>query len=301
MENILKPQPLMAEVLPGFTTMFILSYAYCAGSPGKFTALMSNKSSAAIIGTLIGGGFVVILISWVIGTFLDSLRDLIEHFLDRFYPVNWGYLLVEPSERIQKLNDSWLAYYFLNGNMAIGLILGIAGLKIFGLHLSHIAWIVILVATAVYGLNFWTSRNEIRALIGCGLPHENVYTRLGRSTIAPTGQYSGELDAGVGVFAIRAIPQGTLVFAPDDDKTIHISANEISTLPLDLRKLYKDFCPLKEGAYECPLSFNQLTVGWYLNHSDTPNCEADQDLRFRALRDIHAGEELCSRYSDYSE
>jgi hypothetical protein len=259
-ENPLKPQPLIAEVLPGFTILFILACAYFVEHPGTFTAMANSKNSA----TVISGGLIVILASWIVGTFLDAVRDLIENRLDRRHPVNWAYLLSEPAESIQKLHDSWLAYYFLSGNMAIGLFLvavllisTIANESLKATHISVACLAVISVVAFVYGWNFWTLREEIRALIGFGLPHEGVYARIARSSAALLTHYANGSDPGVGVVAIRDIPKGTLIFAPDDDKTIQVSANRIAGLPHELRKLYEDFCPLEKGYYTCPLSFNK--------------------------------------------
>ena len=83
MDNPLRPQPLMAEVLPGFTVILVLGYAYCMAHPGTFTAALTSKNTA----TVIGGGVFVLFTSWIIGTFLDSLRDLLEQLLDRRFPV----------------------------------------------------------------------------------------------------------------------------------------------------------------------------------------------------------------------
>ena len=297
MENPLRPQPLMAEVLPGFTVIFVLGYAYCMAHPGAFTAALASRNTA----TVIGGGVFVIFTSWTVGTFLDSFRDLFEHWLDRRYPVRWRYLLEEPIESIKKLEDSWLAYYFFTGNMAIGLILATALGFFEVIHIS-ILWKAAIVFTAcVYGWNFWNLRVEIRELIGYGLPHENVYTRIKCSTAAPSEQYKNEPNPGVGVFAIKDIPEGAFVFAPDDDTVVLVSSDKISALPTEIRKLYEDFAVLKNGSYICPTSFNKLTVSWYLNDSNKPNVQADKNFRFRALRYIRAGEELFSRYSDYSQ
>jgi uncharacterized protein len=120
--------------------------------------------------------------------------------------------------------------------------------------------------------------------------HRGVYTRLKSSSIS-----------GVGVFAISPIPKGTYIFEPDDSPTVKIAANAIKTLPLELRRLYEDFCVLRGDEYECPASFNQLTPSWYLNHSGNPNVAADDSLKFYAVRDIEAGEELTADYGSYSE
>jgi hypothetical protein len=105
----------------------------------------------------------------------------------------------------------------------------------------------------------------------------------------------------VGAFAIVDIPRGTYVFEPDDNPTFKIAADEIEALPQSVLRLYKDFCVLKDGEYECPTSFNQLTPSWYLNHSGAPNIAADSALKFYAIRDIKAGEELTADYGSYSE
>jgi uncharacterized protein len=123
-------------------------------------------------------------------------------------------------------------------------------------------------------------------------PHKYTYTRLARSR-----------RHGIGVFAIRNIPRGTLVFAPDDEATVKIRKATVDKLPRAIRRLYHDFCVLRGRAYECPVSFNKLTPAWYLNDSgeDEPNVVPDRNLRLRALRDIKAGEELLAKYSDYSQ
>jgi hypothetical protein len=122
------------------------------------------------------------------------------------------------------------------------------------------------------------------------LPHEGVYTRIRPSALS-----------GVGVFAIRDIPKGTSVFGNDDSPTVSIDALAIDSLPPAIKKLYEDFCVLQGDKYECPVSFNDLTPSWYLNHSSEPNVAPDSELRFYATRDISCGEELTSDYDSYSE
>ena len=122
------------------------------------------------------------------------------------------------------------------------------------------------------------------------LPHDGVYTRLKPSPFH-----------GVGVFAIRDIPQGTYVFEPDDDNLVSIRAEETKDLPLELRQLYEDFCVLKGDTYQCPSNLNRLTPAWFLNNSKHPNVAADTSLKFYAIQDIQAGEELTVDYDTYSD
>ena len=128
------------------------------------------------------------------------------------------------------------------------------------------------------------------------LPHERVYARIGVSKIH-----------GIGVIAICDIPKGTNIFSNDqlgvrwcDQAQIDKS---VSSDP-EHRRLYNDFCILKEGKYGCPINFNSISVGWYLNEprpADEPNVYANDNYDFFAKRDIKAGEELTTIYSAFSE
>jgi hypothetical protein len=122
------------------------------------------------------------------------------------------------------------------------------------------------------------------------LPHGGVYVRLKPSHIH-----------GIGVFAIRDIPKGTCVFGDDDDAMVWVKASAVKRLGVDVRKLYEDFCVLKNGKYGCPKSFNLLTVAWYLNHSKKPNMVCDKEYNFHSSRKIKRGEELTVDYETYCD
>jgi len=126
-------------------------------------------------------------------------------------------------------------------------------------------------------------------MISKHLPHFNVFTRLKPSPIH-----------GVGVFAIRHIPKGTLLFDPDEEIT-WVDEKQIADLPCELRRLYEDFCIIINGKYGCPRNFNDLTMAWYLNDSVAPNVAVDEDYNMRATRDIEKGEELTIDSSRFSE
>jgi SET domain-containing protein len=122
------------------------------------------------------------------------------------------------------------------------------------------------------------------------LPHHGVYARLGPSPIH-----------GVGVFAIKDIPNGTYIFPEDDDELIWIHKHVLTTLDPEEKRLYDDFCIIRGDLYGCPRSFNRLTPTWYFNECPTPNVGSDENYRFFALRDIKSGEELTVDYSTYSD
>ena len=126
------------------------------------------------------------------------------------------------------------------------------------------------------------------------LPHHMTYTRLKQSPIH-----------GIGVFAIRKIPKGTIIFADDNSRQVRIDKQIVKGIDGELRKLYDDFCVITEKEYICPDSFNNLTISWYINEpmaGDESNvfCVGD-DYDFIAARDIEEGEELTIDYSKYSE
>src|SRR3712207_6137126 len=105
-----------------------------------------------------------------------------------------------------------------------------------------------------------------------GLPHDDVYVRLGFSRIH-----------GIGVIAIRDIPEGTNIFANDRVELVWVEAGLLETAPLTEaeRQLYRDFGIRADGRIGCPVNFHNLTPGWYLNEpapGTLPNVRIDIDL-----------------------
>jgi hypothetical protein len=103
------------------------------------------------------------------------------------------------------------------------------------------------------------------------------------------------------VRAIRDIPAGTRVFPFEDERVVWVSRTALRRLPLAIRRLYEDFGMLAGARIGVPRTLNMLSVGWYLNHSERPNVEADEDGRFHALRRIRKGEELTADYRTFAD
>ena len=121
-------------------------------------------------------------------------------------------------------------------------------------------------------------------------PHDGVYARIGPSRVN-----------GVGVRAIRDIPRGTAMFQGESERVRWVSRAAVRRLPTALRKLYEDFGMVSGDRIGVPPSLNMLSVGWYVNHSERPNIEADEDGRFHALRRIRKGEELTADYRTFTD
>lgn len=127
------------------------------------------------------------------------------------------------------------------------------------------------------------------------LPHNAVYVRLGLSP-----------RHGIGVFAIRPIPAGTHLFANDTVELVWVDRSTLDAAGLTAaeRRLYEDFGISRGDRIGCPVNFDNLTPGWYLNEpgpGEAPNVRVDAELNFFARRDIADGEELTVRYADFSE
>ena len=95
---------------------------------------------------------------------------------------------------------------------------------------------------------------------------------------------------GVGVFAVHGIAKGTALYIFRD------AGARIRTVPADFKK----YClNLRNGLF-APPDFGQMAVGWYLNHSSTPNAYQEQ-YQYFAARDIEAGEEITINYQTLNE
>lgn len=93
---------------------------------------------------------------------------------------------------------------------------------------------------------------------------------------------------GRGVLATASIPRGTLV-EKIEGKPEHYS--KFPTVLLRRRGL-----EVSKDVYIVPA---EGSVGWYLNHSDRPNCTYDISTReIRATKDIRRGEELTIDYHE---
>jgi len=128
------------------------------------------------------------------------------------------------------------------------------------------------------------------------LPHEGAYTRLKKSRIH-----------GVGVFAIIDIPEGENIFKGDQCKMTWINspAIHLKKLPIEIQKLYLDFCVVKKIGKQqmlgCPTNFNNMPISWFLNESKKPNVYCNSSYNFFAIRKIKVGEELTVDYDTYSD
>ena len=124
-----------------------------------------------------------------------------------------------------------------------------------------------------------------------GLPHRHLYTRLRPSS-----------GTGIGVFAIRAIPEGVNPFEGEGTGAVRVPVATVERIEdAEQRRFYTDFCPVIDGCFLAPSDFNRMTIAWYMNHSETPNVVAGPDVVFIAARAIRKDEELTVDYRTFSD
>ena len=111
-------------------------------------------------------------------------------------------------------------------------------------------------------------------------------------------------DHGIGVFAIRDIPEGINPFLDCYmGEFIEVSPDELKDQPEAIRTMINDFCPLQDGVYQVPeCGMAAIDLSFYLNHSKEPNMRADKEgLDFYTNREIKEGEELTVDYETYDD
>lgn len=111
---------------------------------------------------------------------------------------------------------------------------------------------------------------------------------------------------GVGVFATHDIPAGTPVL----NQTFEIRTMKVKDIPAPLLK----YCIyISDEECLCPERFDRMEIGWYINHSSTPNiaktsklpnAELVKNIKERAviaIQDIKAGDEILIDYNYLDE
>ena len=145
--------------------------------------------------------------------------------------------------------------------------------------IQHLAW------------NVMNKEDLIKHLSG------KVFVRLKPSIIVP---------GCVGVFAIRKIPANTDPFGEDSITSESFPVEEIRNhpqIPDSVKRYVEDMGVISNGLLYIPgCGMNFIGVGYYVNHSESPNMKTDDGgERFLTLRVIEEGEELTINYSTYND
>jgi hypothetical protein len=84
-----------------------------------------------------------------------------------------------------------------------------------------------------------------------------------------------------------------------DEKTIDLRSLERPKG--DVPAIFRDYCLDKGAKLICPKDFGQMQIGWYLNHSKSPNTYRDDDYKWYASREIKVGDEITIDYNSLEE
>lgn len=123
-----------------------------------------------------------------------------------------------------------------------------------------------------------------------------VYARIQRSPIH-----------GIGIFAIRDIPQGIDPFSEKDLdlQFIKIPADQIEDdpgIPEGVKRYVRDVSSNVDGIRNFPANgFNSISAAFLMNHSDNANVGHDEYGHSITLRDIKEGEELTLNYGMFND
>lgn len=109
---------------------------------------------------------------------------------------------------------------------------------------------------------------------------------------------------GVGLFAIRDIPEGVNPFQSIyQEEYIEFNKKELEHLPMEVKRLIHDYCAEEDNKVWIPeYGFNPTHLLRFINHSEAPNVKSmDDGTTFITTRKIKRGEELLSNYAHYDD
>lgn len=98
---------------------------------------------------------------------------------------------------------------------------------------------------------------------------------------------------GIGVFALRDIKKGENLYLNAIPHQLDLPYKRFKSLDKEVQEILLGHFPLIVKGSHFWYPVNQMAA--YLNHSDTPNCDAKND---KALKNIKKGEEITENYRE---
>jgi hypothetical protein len=162
-----KVGPLVAELLSGVTALLLIYFDL----HGFSFEQLDKLSSAAIV--------VLVLLAWILGTFFDLVRNLLEHVWDsRFFAtheLNWRFFFRGDEKLLANLEHYFWSFYILDADMAVAiaitvflgpciLLLKTGGERVRS-DMPWAIWIVLLVVAILFANDARLLRREIKDLL----------------------------------------------------------------------------------------------------------------------------------------
>jgi hypothetical protein len=103
---------------------------------------------------------------------------------------------------------------------------------------------------------------------------------------------------GIGVFAVHDIEVNTFLrlFAEKGQSDNASISRRIENVP----ELFRSYCLNRGNTIMTPKDFGRIEIGWYLNHSNSPNAY-HKNYEFYSLCAIKAGDEITINYNELEE
>jgi SET domain-containing protein len=121
---------------------------------------------------------------------------------------------------------------------------------------------------------------------------KNCNVRLKPSTICD----------GVGVFCIKPIKMGEVLFTDVKPDTIYIKFTELVGIDDTILNYLKSMCNSDNDGIYLSRTINNINITYFINHSNNPNVEHDLTMDvYKAIRDINVGEEILCTYNEQEQ
>lgn len=118
-----KDYPLIGHWVPGFVVVLVISLSVYNWGLGDLAEAAEGLRDLSMFFS----GLAFIVIPFVVGQFLDSIRDLLEYIWDRNPKclINWDFFFYGGKDKLKNLEQYYFIYYVFNCNLALGTILSI--------------------------------------------------------------------------------------------------------------------------------------------------------------------------------
>lgn len=110
----LSPHQLVAHWVPGFVLVILLPLLAADTYNAAFKPALPAGDTAR--------GILFAVLAFVMGQFLDAVRDILECVWDRWSKVNWDFFMHADAAQLEKLDRWYFTYYVFNSNLVVPLL-----------------------------------------------------------------------------------------------------------------------------------------------------------------------------------